>query len=242
MGQRHDRGKTIHDSPASAYVSVATPARLLCVDEDTFWSLIAASHEFAVNLLLLLAERMRASNFTIKRNVKLRQRFERDALMDGLTGLHNRRWLNDKLPRLVSRYQRDENPLCIFMLDVDHFKKFNDTYGHIAGDEVLSAVARELMDNLRPTDLGARYGGEEFLVILPNTTLDGAKAAAERMREAVAARAVEIGDGRTLPAVTVSLGIAEAGPGDNAESLTERADSALYQAKESGRNRVVCAP
>jgi diguanylate cyclase (GGDEF)-like protein len=181
---------------------------------------------------------MRANNATISEGAKLRQKFERDAMVDGLTALHNRRWMNEKLPRIVQRSHRSGDSLSVLMLDVDHFKRFNDSYGHAAGDEVLRVVGRVLMACLRPTDLGARYGGEEFLVILPETGVNGARAAAERLRDAVQVVSIQASDGRMLPPVTISVGIAELAGGQSDAQLIEQADAALYRAKNKGRNRV----
>ncbi len=228
----------IDDSPASAYVLAAESTRLLCVSEDTFWRLVEASHEFATNLLLLLAQRMRENNSTISEGTRQRRQLEHNATVDALTGLHNRRWLDEKLPRLVGRCRRGQEPMSVLMLDVDHFKRFNDDYGHAAGDQVLSQVSRTIMSKLRPTDLGARYGGEEFVIILPYTGMSGACIAAERLRSAVEETSVETSDGRILPPVTISLGVAQLMEDEEPMDLVGRADAALYRAKANGRNRV----
>ncbi len=239
-----ERGQTVgeisvlDDSPVSAFVIAAQTTRLLAVDEDTFWRLTGASHEFAVNLLLLLAHRMRANNHAISAGDRLRRSLEREAMVDALTSLNNRRWLDARLPRLLRRYAFSGDPVSVAMVDVDHFKRFNDDYGHAAGDEVLVAVARAINSTLRPTDYAARYGGEEFVVILPDTDPDGAVVAAERLREVVARTAVVVGDGRKLPPVTLSLGVAGMTEGEESTSLLARADAALYRAKHRGRNRV----
>ena len=175
------------EAPASAFVVAATSARLLVVDEPHFWNLVNASHDFAINLLLSLARRLRANNTTVSSNIKLQREYKRNAMIDGLTGLYNRRWIDEALPRFIQRYTRGGQPLSVLMVDVDHFKNFNDTYGHAVGDKVLVAVGRTLRENLRPTDFVARYGGEEFLVILPDTNVESGRFCAERIRESVAA-------------------------------------------------------
>ena len=155
----------------------------------------------------------------------------RMAYLDELTGLPGRRALNESMNKLGSKY-------VIAMLDVDHFKNFNDEYGHAAGDNVLAEVARVIMAKLRPTDLAARYGGEEFCIMLPDTNLDGGVVAANRVREAVANTVVRAPNGQDLPRVTISLGVSCLEEGDTPESLIARADAKLYEAKKNGRNRV----
>ncbi|HRW79043.1 MAG TPA: GGDEF domain-containing protein, partial [Candidatus Sabulitectum sp.] len=237
-----DEGETvgelsvIDDSPASAFVVAKAPSRILEVDESAFWGLISTSHAFACNMLLLLADRMRSSDDTITENIRMRRRFEKDAMLDVLTGMKNRRWIEVQLPRLVSRHQRSEIPLSLIMFDVDFFKKYNDRYGHDAGDDVLASVARMTADCLRPTDLSARYGGEEFVIILAGVPMELAWIVAERVRKTISETKIITTDGRVLPPVTVSLGIAQAEAEDDAGMLLKKADTALYRAKSSGRN------
>lgn len=154
--------------------------------------------------------------------------------VDSLTGLHNRRAFDEHLPREVARSQRLGEPFCLLMIDIDHFKRLNDTYGHPAGDAVLRSVARAIAGCTRPSDLVARYGGEEFAVVLSGIDSGQALAVAERIRRQVAL--AESGQHR----VTVSIGVAQYRPsgGDDAEQLLSRADQALYAAKHGGRNRV----
>lgn len=237
-GQTVGELSVIDESPATAFVLAAEPSRLLAVDEETFWRLVAASHEFACNLLVLLAQRMRANNTSLSNAARMHRQLERDATVDGLTGLHNRRWLDDRLPRLVQRCARSEAVLSILLIDIDHFKRFNDDFGHIAGDIVLSAVAAAIQRSLRPTDLAARYGGEEMVVLLPDTPMEGAVPAAQRIRQQIEALRVIGPDGRVLPTVTITLGAAVLSQGDTSESLVARADAALYRGKRAGRNRV----
>jgi len=238
VGQTVGELSVIDHSPANAYVVAREPTRLLAVDEEAFWRLIAASHEFAKNLLQLLARRMRANNFALAHNVRLCQRFEQAALGDALTGLFNRRWLDTKLPRFLQRHARGGFPLSLLMIDIDHFKHFNDTHGHAAGDLVLTAVSQVLLHNLRPADCAARHGGEEFVVVLTETPLEGACTAAERLRHAVNRCRVTLEDGVVLPPVTISIGVAQAGADEDEAALLARADAALYRAKDSGRDRV----
>ncbi len=238
-----ERGETvgelsvIDDSPATAYVVAKEKSMVLEVDENSFWRLISLSHPFACNMLLLLSDRLRSSDETIVRSIRLRKRFQREAMVDALTGMHNRRWLDLQLPRLINRHVRSGILLSIILFDVDNFKAFNDRYGHDAGDDVLALVARTTMLSLRATDLSARYGGEEFVVILAGIGSDLACIAAERLRSAMESEQLVTEDDTVLPAVTISLGVAEAREDDSPDSLLKRADTAMYRAKETGRNR-----
>lgn len=223
---------------ASAHVIAAEPSRLLAIDESTFWHLIEVSHDLAVNLLLLLTDRLRANNSHITEATRQKRVLERDAQIDGLTNLFNRRWLNQQLPRLVQRHARASTPLSLLLLDIDHFKRFNDEHGHAAGDHVLITVSRTIQQCVRPTDLCARYGGEELVVVLPHTHLEGARVAAERVRLGISLAATKMSDGTVLPKVTVSVGAASLEASDSAETLLARADARLYEAKGQGRNCV----
>lgn len=164
----------------------------------------------------------------------------RQATHDALTHAFNRRWLDENLPRLFARATA-ERPFSVVMVDIDHFKRLNDTIGHAGGDRVLVAVADTLRRRFRPADLVARYGGEEFAVLMPGTDLTSARKAAERVREAIAYTRFSGQDGAALPAVTVSCGVAASGPDDRPDTLIRRADDALYRAKGLGRNRVEVA-
>ncbi len=221
---------------ASAYVRVTKPSKLVVIPMDTMWALINASHALAKNMLVMLSGRVRFGNDAVKFSFHLQNEFESLAYVDGLTGLHNRRWLDQAFRRQVDRGLRDKRPLSILMIDIDHFKKFNDSYGHLMGDVTLRTVATVLQDTVRPGDLLARYGGEEFSVLLPETDAAQAKVVAERLREAVA-QPRENDDGE-MPRITISIGEAQLRPDDVLEQIIERADEALYQAKQGGRNCV----
>lgn len=225
--------------PASAHVVAADPTRVLAVDRGLFWNLVDASHDFSINLLMLLAQRLRANNTTVSTNIRLSREYKRSAMVDSLTGLYNRRWLEEALPRFVSRFSRSQLPLALIMLDVDHFKRVNDEHGHPAGDAVLVAVAHTLRTAVRPTDHVARYGGEEFAIILPDTGARAAQGVAERLRAAVKIAPIKHVDGRLLPSVTVSLGGAVLSAEiASAPELIASADANLYVSKHNGRDRV----
>ena len=163
------------------------------------------------------------------------------AFLDGLTGLFNRRSLDQRLDEEWRRGQRSGQPLAVAMIDVDHFKLYNDHYGHGPGDECLKAVGAALKSSVkRPGDLVARYGGEEFCLMLPESDLDAARVVAEQARLAVSALALPHAASLTAPHVTISVGVATAVPqvDSSVEALLKQADASLYRAKQAGRNRV----
>ncbi len=166
---------------------------------------------------------------------------QEQAIRDPLTGLYNRRYLDEALPRELQRAERRKQPIGVIMIDVDHFKRFNDTYGHAAGDTLLRAVGTFLKSHTRGEDIICRYGGEEFILVLPGTLAEDACHRAEELRAGIQTL-VAVHQGQTLDKVTASLGIAIFPMhGSNADALVRTADQALYQAKHSGRNQVVMA-
>ncbi len=178
-------------------------------------------------------------------NVLNRARLLRSGFTDVLTGWNNRRYLQVRLVEELAQARRDASTLVCLMLDIDHFKSVNDTYGHAAGDAVLRELAQRIESQVRVSDIAARYGGEEFVVLLPGAELESGKLLAERIREAVSATPIEIGSGKSVT-ITASIGIASIAPGRDVDdlkttgdSLLARADVALYSAKSAGRDRVV---
>lgn len=178
---------------------------------------------------------------------QLRSSFEASlemAVTDQLTGLYNRRYLASHLSAMFDRAFWTGRPLSVMILDLDHFKLVNDTYGHDAGDKVIQEFAERIRASVRGIDLACRYGGEEFLIAMPDTEKDFARVVAERLRQEVATEKIILNNGRDELQVTVSVGIAstEDGPKDDtAQKLIKRADEALYVAKTGGRNRVIAA-
>jgi len=190
----------------------------------------------------VMAENLRALNRRLEEKVRQRtEELHQQAIRDPLTGLFNRRYLDETLPREIHRALRERSSLAVAMLDLDHFKNFNDKWGHEAGDAVLLGVAETLLDGLRASDIACRYGGEELLVVMPGADADEA---VKRIC-AIACEVRNLGArvmGRELPPVTFSAGVATLPEhGDNAEILVRAADRALYMAKETGRDRVVVA-
>ena len=167
---------------------------------------------------------------------------KKEAMTDGLTGLSNRKAFDKLIRDHVEEAGSLGIPLILMMLDIDHFKKFNDTYGHQVGDQVLRLVARTLTDNVKGRDTAARYGGEEFAIILPETTLAGGIKVADVLRKSVETKEViNKTNNESLGRITLSVGVAEYKPGESITEFIERADTALYASKKGGRNRVEAA-
>lgn len=171
---------------------------------------------------------------------------EHQSITDALTGLYNRRHLDQRIADEYATARRYQHPLSVLMIDIDHFKRLNDTHGHQAGDLALQHISRLLLDSIREVDIAARYGGDEFLVITPNTAIADARKLAERIRTRIESHALELakaGQHRQVLRITASIGAAELASGmPSGEQLIKCADEALYQAKNSGRNRTIIYP
>jgi diguanylate cyclase len=164
-----------------------------------------------------------------------------ESLTDPLTGLGNRKYFDRMIETEVQNALANNQPLSLLMLDIDHFKSFNDSYGHLTGDQVLRLVGMSLKQTIKGQDITARYGGEEFVVVLPNTALRQALTVADHIRRAVMAKELKKkSTGEILGRVTISVGVSMLKPDDDTDSLIERADACLYAAKRAGRNRVIC--
>jgi diguanylate cyclase len=164
-----------------------------------------------------------------------------ESLTDPLTGLGNRKYFDRSIDTAVQNALATGEPLSLLMFDIDHFKSFNDSYGHLTGDQVLRLVGMSLRQTIKGQDITARYGGEEFAVVLPNTALRQALTVADHIRRAVMAKELKKkSTGEILGRVTISVGVSMLKPEDDTDSLIERADACLYAAKRNGRNRVIC--
>jgi len=217
VGEHNSRVQEINDELASGEEAdvVASVAKLIQANEDMQRQLHSAE------------ERLQAQANEIESRVQ-------EARTDALTKLANRRAFDDEMARCVKEFNDSGRPTCVMMLDVDHFKKFNDTYGHQAGDEVLRGVARTLRQNVDGKEIVCRYGGEEFSVIFPGSDIDSVQTPAERARASIANQVYEF-EGLDLK-VTVSGGVAQLQAGETAEQVVKRADDSLYVCKENGRN------
>jgi len=202
--------------------------------------LVKGAREMELNNKKLEA-RLSASKQEIEQLQQNLQVVRTESLTDPLTTLSNRKFFDAALAKAMAEAKEKNQPMALLMADVDHFKGFNDKFGHLTGDQVLRLVAMSVKQNVKGQDVAARYGGEEFVVALPNTTLQAAITVADHIRRAVMTKELmKRSTGERLGRVTVSLGAASLRPNDTAQSLIERADMCLYAAKRSGRNRVIC--
>ena len=228
----------LNEETSVATIAAVSDSRLLLIDAACMWKLIDESNGVARNLLRLLSFRIRATNAQLRNRQKVGEFYRQLSMVDGLTGLHNRSWLNAQLPGLIEHAHATQTELSVIMVDLDHFKKFNDQFGHVAGDEALQAAAKVINNGLRPSDFAARYGGEEMLIILPNTSEESALVVAERLCERIRQTAIFQDDQRPLPHITASLGLARLQSGQDGMAVIACADAALYRAKERGRDQV----
>lgn len=221
------------------------------VSGDLETGLDAKSMSKLTSTLLSETQKMKTSNSTLESSLSnahgdiesLQRELDevrRESLIDPLTKIGNRKAFDANLAVGIETCRENGTPLSLIIVDIDHFKKFNDTYGHQTGDQVLRLVAMTLNSNVKPKDTAARYGGEEFAIVLPETDITQALQIAEDMRQAVQSRALmKRSTNEKLGRVTASFGVALLSKDDNAESIIERADACLYAAKDAGRNQVI---
>jgi diguanylate cyclase len=188
-----------------------------------------------------LEDRLALSKAEISNLQQSLEAIRTESLTDPLTGLGNRKYFDRSIEMAVQNALANGEPLSLLLLDIDHFKSFNDSYGHLTGDQVLRLVGMSLKQTIKGQDITARYGGEEFAVMLPNTAIRQALTVADHIRRAVMAKELKKkSTGEILGRVTTSVGVSMLRPDDDTDSLIDRADACLYIAKRNGRNRVVC--
>ncbi len=226
----------IEGAPPSAKVVATQVTTLLTLPGEILWQIIDRSHAVSKNLIYMLSSRIRHDNNVILESLELQRIHEQKSKNDVLTNLYNRRWLDEMLPRIFERYQTQNTKFSIIMLDIDHFKLYNDNYGHLSGDAALRNIATTITENIRPNDMAARYGGEEFIVLLPETNNEEAAIIAERLRTAVKSKKIISENKNELPSITASFGIATIQDNLSLIDLICNADTALYRAKENGRD------
>ncbi|MCW2001596.1 diguanylate cyclase (GGDEF)-like protein [Xanthomonas arboricola] len=247
---RRDRTHLVEDASVGmvcqhAGVNLPPHASTVCIPlsaQGTQLGMLALRGDNAQELASLTVAEAAAEQLSLAlHNLRLRETLRQQSIRDPLTGLFNRRYLEEALNHELSRCTRRVQPLSVLMLDVDHFKQFNDLHGHSGGDRVLAAIGELLLAQTRGEDICCRYGGEELTIILPEVDLATASAMAEKLRAGIDALQV-MADGVSLPKITASFGVATfPGHAGNAAQLLRKADEALYRAKQAGRNQVVSA-
>ncbi len=235
-------------SVACEHALPAASSSMLCLPMSAYGEtlgVLVVSHteaEWGSEARLSIADTIARSIAMGLANLALRDKLLNQSITDQLTGLYNRRYLEDSLARELSRAERRKSSVSVLLLDVDHFKKYNDVHGHQAGDEVLKSLGRFLHASVRASDVACRYGGEEFAVIMPDSSIEDAGKRAESIVEGVRTMSVHHA-GVTLASITLSIGVsAYPGHGETGEQLLSGADQALYRAKEEGRDRVCLLP
>jgi diguanylate cyclase len=222
---------------ASEQLSAAADREQVMKVVDT---LVKTTHEMR-DTTRALEERLTLSKTEISNLQQSLEAIRQESLTDPLTGLGNRKYFDRSIDSAIESALITGEPLSLLMFDIDYFKSFNDSYGHLTGDQVLRLVGMSLKQSIKGQDITARYGGEEFAVVLPNTALRQALTVADHIRRAVMSKELKKkSTGEILGRVTISVGVSMLKPGDDADSLIERADACLYAAKRAGRNRVVC--
>ncbi len=223
------------DSASRSLVSSNTAEMMQAVVAQ----LVAATRDIMDNNKKL-EERLSHARDEVDSLQKNLEQVRAESLQDPLTTLTNRKHYDMSIHRAVAQARSSGRPLALLITDIDHFKRFNDTYGHLTGDQVLRLVGICVRQNIKGNDIACRYGGEEFAIILPGTPLQGAMVLADQIRRAVMAKElVKRSTGENLGRVTVSIGVAQLNESDTTQSLYERADQALYAAKRGGRNMVM---
>lgn len=225
------------ETKVTAHVVGHEAARLMVIDQDLLWLLIDHSPRLARQFLYTLLHRVGSDNLILRRSLRRQRESEINANLDALTGIANRRGLNCFFNALLETGSLQNQALSLLMIDIDHFKRFNDTHGHVLGDNVLCAVGGILADHA-DQGLAARYGGEEFALVLPGHDLAQACRLADTLREKMQEIQLWTTQGERIQPITISVGVTQMQTGDTLQTLIHNADNALYCAKRSGRNCV----
>lgn len=227
------------DARVSAYVIAATDCKLMVIDQRALWELIDSSHEAAHNMLSILASRVRLTDEVLSENLELHHGYSAASIVDELTGLYNRSWIDDKFDRHLQRSLLNKKPGCLMMLEIDQFKEYGDLYGQLGSDQALRDIAHTVLSCLRPDDQAGHYHDAQFAVFMPNTSLPDAVTAANRLKAAISASMVVLPSGDALPSANVSIGLSQVRQDDTLSSLFARAIQTLQLAKSQGGNCIM---
>jgi len=228
----------IDGQPTTAYVVADSDCSLTVLKENILWSLVEASPMVARNLLFILAQRLRHGDSLILRGQHSQFEFEHFAIVDAVTGLYNRRWLDYILPKYIERSKLGNAPLSILLIGIDDFEKYNDSYGPQAGDRALYTVSWTLRENTLPDEQIVRPGGNTFIALLPHTDASVAEEFSEHIRQTISDTIVYSLERKRQPSVTISVGVSELTTEDEPEALIAAARRALEEAEKAGGNRV----
>lgn len=224
--------------PTTAHVVAETRCRLLVIAEEVLWSMVSTSHAVAINMFSLLATRLRDSNTKLAESQERERKLEYKAAIDPLTGLYNQRWLEDELPDRLTVSAEVEQALSVVMLEVDGMPGYRDDNGAEAADRVHYLLAQSLLNDIRPMDTAVHYSENRFLAILPDTDISTAIQVAEDLRLVMKETPIRFADGKPLPSVTVSAGVATVADNESMDSLLQRAQAALSSAQAAGPDTV----
>lgn len=227
----------IDQKSATASAISLSECKVIVISEYIMWNFIEQSHQFAINFLHIITNRFRGVHSQVVSSIEKQRLSEHKAIIDNLTKLYNRGWLNENFDSLLERCKSDWKPFSYCMIDIDHFKNINDTYGHQVGDLVLQLTGEILNKSSRTGDYSVRYGGEEMAILLPNTDVENAIEIAERIRQVIEENVIEYETGKTLT-ISVSIGVSTLTGSETSADLIKLADEALYYAKAHGRNQV----
>ncbi len=220
----------------SAFVVARETCRVFPIHRELIQQFVSDANPVVRNLLKVLTNWIRVNTEYMDSNNSKIGELTTHASTDALTGLYNRRWLDNAIVHFLDEAIETGKSLCLLMIDVDQFKRYNDTFGHSAGDQALTALGYTLKNAIRPQDFASRFGGEEFLILLPHTTIAESTFVAERIRHTIESKPITTSDGAALPGVTVSIGLAVSNHESTPQILIDCADAKLYEAKQDGRN------
>ncbi len=221
---------------SSALVLAAAPSELLGIPHERMWEMVDSAPLIARNLLAIMTGRVRNNNLKLVTTQSTSLEFEPASSVDPLTGLHNRRWIDNTFMRQIRRCRQDHAPQCLVMVDIDHLGRINDRNGYLTGDNAVRRIARTVAESLRPQDLIGRFGGDEFVILLPHTPFAEAQIIAGRLCAAVSTADICIPPSREP--LTISCGVVPLKAEDDLTSVFAHAEKALKLAKANGRNRV----
>ena len=224
----------IDGQPTSADVVSEDKCRLLVIEEKTLWSLIDACPQVGSNLLFVLSQRLRYGNSLILTGQLLQREYRHFTVIDALTGLYNRSWLNRRLPEEMARSRKSEQDLSLLLIKIDDFENYANNHGHLARECALYSVARTIKAGMLSDELIVRYGEDEFIALLPDKDASANPELADRLRQGVAESKIVTENREVLPSVTISVGIAQMNAEDTPLTLISAADKALYDARNEG--------